>query len=319
VEYLQQVGENAARSNADSEAIAALKKGLQLLATLPESPERTRQELALQLALADLLRATKGLWAPDVGDFYTRACTLCQQTGEAPQLARVLWGLSQFQMTQGHAASAGESAQQLLDLAQRQPDVGFLVEGHFVVGTVALNRGDFFAARTHLEHSWRLSDTWPSRLATLRGGFVPGVTAHTVLARVLWALGYADQARQREHLPTLAYAEYFVGLVCQCCRDVAATQAHADALLTLAAAHSWPLRAEQGRILRGWALAMHGEASAGVALLRQGLDSPHVGPENLRPHWLVLLAEAYGEAGQAEAGLTVLDEAFTCVATTETR
>jgi predicted ATPase len=38
-----------------------------------------------------------------------------------------------------------------------------------------------------------------------------------------------------------------------------------------------------------------------------------VGPENLRPHWLALLAEAYGEAGQPEAGLTVLDEAFTRV------
>jgi hypothetical protein len=40
-----------------------------------------------------------------------------------------------------------------------------------------------------------------------------------------------------------------------------------------------------------------------------------VGPENLRPHWLALLAEAYGEAWQPEAGLTVLDEAFTRVVT----
>jgi len=120
---------------------------------------------------------------------------------------------------------------------------------------------------------------------------------------VLWALGYADQAQQQsqealvlaqqgEHLPSLAYAECFVGLVCQCRRDVAATQMHADALMALAAAQSWPLRTEQGRILRGWALAMHGEAAAGVAHLRQGLTSPDVGPEHLRPHWLALLAEA---------------------------
>ena len=87
--------------------------------------------------------------------------------------------------------------------------------------------------------------------------------------------------------------------------------------MTLAAAQGWPLRAEQGRILRGWALAMQGEASAGVALLRQGLASPDVGPEHLRPHWLALLAEAYGRAGQAEAGLQVLAEAVTLMATTE--
>ena len=155
-----------------------------------------------------------------------------------------------------------------------------------------------------------------------------GVTPRTSLARVLWALGYADQAQQRsqealvlarqgEHLPSLAYAECFVGLVCQCRRDVAATQAHADALMALAAAQSWPLRAEQGRILRGWALAMQGEAAAGVAHLRQGLASPDVGPEHLRPHWLALLAEAYGRAGQPEAGLQVLAEAVTLMATTE--
>jgi predicted ATPase len=154
------------------------------------------------------------------------------------------------------------------------------------------------------------------------------VTVRTSLARVLWALGYADQARQwsqealdlarqQEHLPSLAYAECFVGLVCQCRRDVAATLAHGDALMTLAAAHSWPLRTEQGRILRGWALAMQGEAAAGVAHLGQGLASPHVGPGHLRPHWLALLAEAYGRAGQPLAGLQILAEAVTLMATTK--
>jgi predicted ATPase len=328
VHYWQHVGDNAVRRNVHSEAIAALRKALALLATLPQSPERFQGDLALQLALGELLRSTKGVGSPDVGDVYTRAYTLCQQVGETPQLARILWGLSQFHMTQGRVATAGELAQQLIDLVQRQPATGFLVEGHFVMGTIASHRGELLAARAHLERSWRLSDTVPSPAATLRGGFVRGVTPRTSLARVLWALGYADQARQRsqeaiilarqgEHLPSLAYAACFVALVCQCCRDVAATQAHADTLLALAAAHRWPLRAEQGRIFRGWALAMYGEAAAGAALLRQGLASPDVGPEILRPHWLALLAEAYSLAGQPEDGLQVLAEAMTLMTTNE--
>ncbi len=69
--------------------------------------------------------------------------------------------------------------------------------------------------------------------------------------------------------------------------------------------------------MRGWALAMHGEAASGVAHLRQGLASPDVGPEHLHPHWLALLAEACGRAGQPEAGLQVLAEAVTLMATTE--
>jgi predicted ATPase len=330
VHYCQQTGENAGWRYAYPEALAALRKGLTLLATLPESPARTQNELALLLTLGELLRTTKGVGSPDVGDVYTRAYTLAQQVGETPQLARVLWGLSQFHMTQGRMAPADALAQRLLELVQRLPDTGFAVEGHFVLGTMASYRGDFIAARTHLEHSCSLADTVQSPAPLLRGGFVCGVTPRTALARVLWTLGYADQARQRsqealtlarqeDHIPTLAYAEYFVALACQCRRDVAATQAHADALLAVAAMHRLPLRAEQGRLLRGWALAMQGEAAAGVAHLRQALSSPDVGPEWLRSYWLAALAEAYGRAGQPQAGLQVLAEAVTLMATTEAR
>jgi predicted ATPase len=253
IHYWQQAADNATRRNAHHDALAILTKGLGLLTTLPESPERFRHELALQLTLGELLRTTKGVGSADVGAIYTRAYTLGQQVGETPQLARALWGLSQFHMTQGLMATASALAQRLLELAQRQPDMDFLVEGQFVMGTVAGHRGNFLAARSHLEHSCRLADTVQSPTPILRGGFVRGVTLRTSLARVLWALGYDDQARQRsqealalarqgDHIPTLAYAEYFVGLVCQCRRDVAATQAHADALLAVAAVHRLALR-----------------------------------------------------------------------------
>ena len=141
VHYAQQAADNAARRNAHHEAITALIKGLALLVTLPESPERSRYELTLQLTLGELLRTTKGVGSPDVGDSYTRAYTLAQQVGETPPLARALWGLSQFHMTQGQVATAGALAQQLLDLAQRQPNAGFLVEGHFVMGTMVVLSG----------------------------------------------------------------------------------------------------------------------------------------------------------------------------------
>ena len=51
VPYWQQAGQRAARQFAHLEAINNLQKGLQLLDTLPETPERNQQELALTLAL----------------------------------------------------------------------------------------------------------------------------------------------------------------------------------------------------------------------------------------------------------------------------
>jgi predicted ATPase len=79
-------------------------------------------------------------------------------------------------------------------------------------------------------------------------------------------------------------------------------------------------RVEQGRILRGWAVAMQGEAAAGVAHIRQGLAARQDVDHKLgRPYYLTLLAEASGQAGQPESGLTALAEAVTLVAATEER
>ena len=70
----------------------------------------------------------------------------------------------------------------------------------------------------------------------------------------------------------------------------------------------------------GWALAMQGDAATGVAHIQQGLGAvPSVGPKLYRPYYLALLAEAYGQAGQPEVGLTCLAEALTLVEVTEGR
>jgi predicted ATPase len=331
VHYLQQAGDNAAWRNAPHEAIAAITKGLALLATLPDSPERTQHELTLQLTLGELLIPIKGMMAPEVREAYARAHALCQQIGETPHVFRALWGLVQFHGAQAQLRTAGELSQQLFHLAQRQPDTVFLLEGHLAMGAIAFYRGNIIAALAHLAQSLRLSNTQQSLTPTFQGGFVSGVTPLTWLTPTLWMLGYADQAqhrcqemlvlaRQAGHIPSVVYTELFAALLSQCCRDVAATQAHADTVMTLATAQGFVLRVEQGRMLQGWALAMQGDAEEGVAQIQQGLAASHgVGPDLMRPYWLSLLAEAYGQAGQPEVGLTCLAEALTLVEATEER
>jgi predicted ATPase len=116
------------------------------------------------------------------------------------------------------------------------------------------------------------------------------------------------------------YTEYFVAMLYQHRRDVAATHARADGVIAIAAEQGFGLRVEQGRILRGWALAMQGGAANGVAQIRQGLaDHQAIGPKLGESYRLALLAEAYGHAGAPEAGLQVMAEALTLVAETEER
>jgi predicted ATPase len=88
--------------------------------------------------------------------------------------------------------------------------------------------------------------------------------------------------------------------------------------MALATAQGFAHRVAQGHILLGWALAMQGDAAAGVAHLQQGLGAVQsIGQKLYRPYYLALLAEAYGQAGQSEAGLTVLNEAVTLADETE--
>jgi predicted ATPase len=64
-----------------------------------------------------------------------------------------------------------------------------------------------------------------------------------------------------------------------------------------------------GTMLKGWALVEQGQTEAGLAAMRQGESAWRaLGVEVGRHYLLALLAEAYGQAGQAAAGLGVLAE-----------
>src|SRR5262249_31926808 len=90
--YWQQAGQRAIARSANTEAIQHLTTALDLLKTLPDTPERAQQELTLQVALGPALTVTKGWAAPEVEKTYTRARELCQQVGDTSQLFSVLWG-----------------------------------------------------------------------------------------------------------------------------------------------------------------------------------------------------------------------------------
>ncbi|NIO71701.1 MAG: hypothetical protein GTN71_22395, partial [Anaerolineae bacterium] len=134
--YLRQAGDRAVRLSANEEAIAHFTQGLALLKTLPDVPERAQGELALQLALAAPLQATKGYAAPEVGRTYARARELCQQIGETPQLFPTLWLLSTFYAIRAEHQTAIELGEQILRLAQRVEDPLQIAMAHWSLGWI---------------------------------------------------------------------------------------------------------------------------------------------------------------------------------------
>ena len=101
IPYWQQAGQRAIERSANVEAISHLTKGLEVLKTLPQTPERTQQELMLQLALGAALMAIKGDAAPEVEKVYIRARELCQHIGDAWLRFSALAGLFRFYLLRG--------------------------------------------------------------------------------------------------------------------------------------------------------------------------------------------------------------------------
>jgi hypothetical protein len=58
-------------------AVAHLTRGLEVLKTLPATPERNQQELTLCIALGAALQIIQGNAAPEVERAYTQAHALC--------------------------------------------------------------------------------------------------------------------------------------------------------------------------------------------------------------------------------------------------
>ncbi len=135
IPYWQQAGERASQSSAYVEAISHLTTGLELLKALPDTPERTQQELFLQLTLAQALTATKGFAASEVEQAYARALELSRRVGETHQLFSVLQGLWLFYHGRREFQTTGlELAGQMMRLAQNLQDPGLLLMAHLCLG-----------------------------------------------------------------------------------------------------------------------------------------------------------------------------------------
>src|SRR5204863_7758995 len=95
-------------------------------------------------------------------------------------------------------------------------------------------------------------------------------------------------------------------------REEQLAREYAEAAIKVSSEHGLTLYQAMSTITRGWASFDQGSVEEGIQLICHGLAA-HVrsGTQVARPHFLALLGEAQGRAGQAEDGLRLLDEAIT--------
>ena len=142
--YWLKAGLRSRERSANVEAIGHLTKGLALLGTLDESPERDAQELQFLNPLGTAYIAARGYAAPGGRPGLRRARELCERIGQPPQLFAIMWG-----------AGSGTSSAPTCGCAWSWPrgdgtrrtanDPGMLMEALFLPAVTSIFRGDFAA------------------------------------------------------------------------------------------------------------------------------------------------------------------------------
>ena len=318
----RRAGERAAQRSAHHEAIAHLNQGLSVLTQHDETKHQAEQELMLLVALGNSLYSVKGFADPEVERIYTHARTLCQQVGDTPQLFPVLRGLILFYVNRGQLYIAEELAAQLLDLANRQPDTGPQMLGHYSLGMTSFFRGDMKPATYHF---MQVSATYqPEFHGHLRYtyGIDLDVAARSFNALSLWMLGNPDQALQQgqlavtraqalDHPFSLVTAHIWLAWLHQFRREATAARDQAVAGSTIASEHGFTLYAALGRVLQGWALMALDQPTTGMGMLMENMVAiVATGTEVGHAYCNVLIAEASRHNNLTTDGLTAATRAL---------
>jgi len=318
----ERAGEHATKRSANREAVAHLRKALQLVGGVAE-PARADRELHLLLALGPALMTTMTSGAPEVTMVYTRARELAQQTGRSAEIFPTLWGSWLNAFVAGDQETARALVEELFKVARSENSTDFFVQAYHAAWPTVAARGELRAAWKLLEESMPLySREAHGHHALLYGGHDPGVCGHAFAARILCLSGLLDQAlaqndlalalaRELAHSPTIAHALWHAAEFHHLRRNVPATQEMAEATLPLVVEQGSAFAVANATMLRGWALVARGSTEDGLAQLRSGLiDWRATGSKMHGTYRLARAAEAFLIAGHAEEALGLLDEAF---------
>jgi len=332
VDFWLKAGKRAATTRANLEAIAHLRRGLEVLKGDPGIPHRDGVELALRLGLGIPLIAAKGYAVQDVEKNYLRALELGEKLDDKQKLFEATRGLWVCYFIRADLVRAHELGAQLLKLAERthqnetadqSQKTGYLIEAHRALGQTMFWGGRFVASRVHLERGIGLYDPNLHGSLSETHGIDPGIVCMTYLGYLLWFLGCPDQAREwsaqalsqaerKRHPFTLAFALAFRTYLCQHLRDAEGTRDHANRTLAICSEHGFLFYRQQATMLRGWALVELGHIDDGLNHIRAGLDAYEAMESGLACTWFrSLLAHAYVRASRPDAALRALDDALT--------
>ncbi|HLY21059.1 MAG TPA: AAA family ATPase [bacterium] len=322
IQFYERAAREDTRLSASEGAIQHFRKALALLHRLPESAQRDRRELSLQLALTAPLNAVSGYATPEIEAALERVRALGERLGDTEAVMRCLWGLCGMQFVRGNIREQHTLATTFYRLAQK--DGRFLIDSlHLLAGGLA-SAGALAQARDYFEQAIALYDfahPRPTPFGSNLGVFLLAWESHT-----LWLLGYPDLAAERclravaiaddlGHPYSQVLVRAYAAVLFQLRGETERSLAHAEEVHELCRKYSFVYYAEWCDILRAWARSGTEPAGALVGEIEAALDRLRaIHAETRRPYFLALLAEVHARAGRRAQAEAVVDAALATAA-----
>ena len=302
------------------EAEMVANRGIQLVPSVAETPERDRHELALYARLGAVLIATKGSGDESVATTFSEVLRLTEKIGSVSCPSWIMGGLSNhFNVT----CQIERNRRLLEQYMGPDPDGDRLAFVGLSMGIMDQFEGEHNSAARNLKVGL---DTFGAFPILVRRGMIDDIGSEPVvwglghLALNSWILGFADSAanesreaeRQSEELESPQAAVHyfgFAGFLYQGLRYPERVLELSDRCIRVSTENGFLFNEIWARAQRGWALAWMGDPAEGLEMMRRGLEAWHrSGTVCFVPFWQAHIAEIILKLGRIDEARLLLND-----------
>ncbi|MBV9565476.1 MAG: AAA family ATPase [Bradyrhizobium sp.] len=324
IDHWGKAGDLALRRSAFPEAIAHLRKAIEMMETSPqETAAPAARRVQLQVALGNAFNHSRGYHSPESKVAFGRARELIADVGDPGERFATYYGIWSGASVRNAADEMREIADAMLAEVVERPASSEACIAHRIAGVSSwFMDGDFFTACDHLERAAGLHEPARDRELAFSFGQDIGVSAKAHLAIALWLAGEHARARavadealaeahQSGHPPTIVYAAFYRAWYEAIRLDAPSTQRHMDAALALAQEHGLSFWSFYGAVFQCWATFVQDQSRSNLEAMRRALAaSEEQGLRSGAVHLRILLASAELSAGEIGDALATVELAI---------
>ena len=332
IAYYSKAADHATGRFALAEMVSHLRKALRQVAYLPDSTEKQRRELALQVALGRALIDHQGSGSEEVRVTFERARELCFTLDEMQLLPGVYDGLMlNYHFTHSQPEKMIHYASEMMSVHERTGDAQALLMARRAGGLANLLLGRFKQAREEMQlvlDIYNAERDRPNRGMSTRD---PRVSICTVLGTCLTLLGYPDSGAAMslegvKHAEALNHAISLTLALRRACvqgmseRNTQRVSELSERLLAVRSSYETFKGNREGAIFHSWAQLRTRPEPAAFERMEDSLRQLDASKNwALLPFFLGCAAELRGEYGHVATAVALLDRAAELVGITGER